>query len=50
MEKKYYFQVKNPSGKTKHILAETKFEAIAQAIEKDAGKYIFKQYVAKKIK
>jgi len=48
--KKYYFSVKNKNNKTRVILAETKFEAIAKATEKDNGIYPFNNYVAKKIK
>ena len=47
---KHYFSVKDPSGTTRTILAETKFEAIARAIEKDNGKYTYKQYSAKRTK
>ena len=50
MAKKYYFQIKDPKGKIKHVLAETKFEAIAEAIERDGGRYFFKEYIAKKLK
>jgi hypothetical protein len=50
MSKKYYFSVENPIGEKRLILAETKWQAIAEAHIKDSCKYYINKYKAKKSK
>ena len=50
MAKQSYYLITDPSGKTRTILAETKFHAISKVIEKDNSKYIFNEYKCIKTK
>lgn len=50
MVKKYYFNIKTPSGVVKTYSGETKHEAIQTAVAADGYKYSNSQYIAKKCK
>jgi hypothetical protein len=50
MAKNNYYLITNPKDKTRIILAETKFHAIAKACEFDNGLYSFSEYKCKKTK